>query len=665
MTISIRALENQAASARVALSAWDRPLPVACADWADANFYMSAESSYAEGVWQTLPYQRAPLNMMGNDAIKELDILKSARVGYSKMLMACAAYMAAHKKRNQIVYQPTDSAAQDFMKNHVQPMIRDVDAVRALASWFGKKHPNNTQQSKTFDNRRQLWLLGGASAKNYREKSVDTVYIDELDGFDEDVEGEGRPDLLAKKRNEGSYFGKMICGSTPTVKHRSLIYRRAQTAECLLSCHIPCPDCGEYQALVFDNLKLIDREDYSSVRYACIHCGSLWTQSQAYQQQRECIWRGEAIQTRDGLTFEDMDGNEVETPRHVAVHIWSAYSPMTTWADIMRDFFSRKDNPTELQTWWNQTLGRVWEKAGDVPPWKPLYERSRHAGYEPNQPAEWVSLITAGVDVQRNRLEVEIVGWGEGKRSQSIDYRVLMGDTSDLSGEAWQALRALIAEQWPHPSGAKLPLSCMAVDSGDQTQTVYTFCREYQQPQVIAIKGSDNAASIVGIPKPVDVTDRGRKVRRGVMVWSVGSSLLKQELFSLLKLDQPIDSDLPPGWCEWPQYGPEYFQGLCSEQLVRVKNRAGYTRHQWEKIRERNEPLDCRCYARAAASVVGLDRWTAEDWQARRESLGVERAQRKDTDEKNGVEFRRSRFGDWGRSQKEETSASKRKSDFW
>jgi len=159
---------------------------------------------------------------------------------------------------------------------------------------------------------------------------------------------------------------------------------------------------------------------------------------------------------------------------------------------------------------------------------------------------------------------------------------------------------------------------------------------------VIPVKGSDNAAAIVGIPRPVDVTDRGRKVRRGVMLWTVGSSLLKQELFGWLKLEGPES----PGWCEWPEYGEDYFQGLCSEQLVKTKNRRGFTVTAWEKIRDRNEPLDCRIYARAAASVAGLDRWADEDWQARRESLGVERAGKSETDERNGVAFKKSSF--WG-----------------
>lgn len=651
-SLSTKQLDNLVGARRIAIDIWSRPVPVALSDWADAHFFMSAESSYIEGVWRTRPFQRVPMNLMGNDEVQELDILKSARVGYTKMIMASVAYQVEHKKRNQIIYQPTDTAAKDFMKNHVQPMIRDVRPVRTLASWFGKRHPNSTNQAKTFDNRRQLWALGGTSAKNYREKSVDTVYIDELDGFEENIEGEGRPDHLANKRTEGSYFRKMVCGSTPTTEHRSLINSRAKSAECLLRCHIPCPHCGHAQHLVFDNMHMLEAGDHTTTQYGCEGCGAYFDNKQAQEQQADCFWMDPdtGLTTDDGIHFRDCDGNDVETPRHVALHIWSAYSPMTTWADIMREFLARKDNPAELQTWVNQTRGETWKERGDAPDWKRLYDRTRGAEFERNRIADWVALITCGVDVQRNRLELEIVGWGP-KRSQSIDYRVFMGDTSDLGASGpWEELRAMIrGETWLHESGAQIPVSCTAIDSGDQTQIVYTFCREFAQPQVVPVKGSDNLTTMIGIPKPVDVNERGKTVRRGVMLWTVGSSLLKRDVYSSLKMERPTEESgdpLPPGWCDFPEYGEDYFKGLCSEQLMRKKNRAGYTVYQWEKLVERNEPLDCRNYARAGAAIKGVDRWTDEHWRALRESLGVVRPEKAESDtyEKNGVEFRRSTF---------------------
>lgn len=618
---------------------------------------MSAESSYVEGPWHTRPFQRVPMNLMGNDEVHELDILKSARVGYTKMIMASVAYQVEHKRRNQIIYQPTDAGAKGFMKDHVQPMIRDVRPVRMLAGWFGKRHPSNTNQAKTFDNRRQVWVLGGTSAKNYREKSVDTVYLDELDGFDENIEGEGRPDHLANKRTEGSYYRKLVSGSTPTTENRSLISSRANSADCLLRCYIPCPHCGHAQHLVFDNMHMLKEGVPESTEYACEGCGAYFDYRQSQEAQADCFYQDpeSGVSTKDGLEFFDKNGDLIPTPRRVALHIWSAYSPMTTWADIMRDFLSRKDNPLELQTWVNQTRGEVWRERGEAPDWKRLYDRTRGAAFQTNRIAEWVAMITIGVDVQRSpgRLELEIVGWGPRKRSQSIDYRVIPGDTADLGSDGpWQVLREIIrSETWEHESGAKVPAALTCIDSGDQTQVVYAFCREFSSQQVAAIKGSDEQVTMVGVPKPVDVTASGRKIRRGAMLWTLGTNLLKNDLYSCLKLERPTQEsgeDLPPGWCDFPEYGEDYFRGLCSEQLTRKKNRAGYTVMQWEKLVERNEPLDCRNYARAAAAIKGLDRWGDDEWTALRESLGYESPPRRDeeTSTMNGVTFRRSTYWD-------------------
>ena len=659
MNLSAQQISNTQTALTTALSVVRRPMPLNCSDWADSHFYMSPESSYAEGPWFTKPYQRVPLNMMGNDAIEELDIMKSARVGYTKMVMACIAYNASHKKRNQIIYLPTDAAAGDFMKAHIETMLRDVPAMHPLCSWIGKKHPSNTRDNKMFDNRRQLWCLGGTSGKNYREKSVDDVYMDELDGFDENVDAkEGRPDHLARKRNEGSYFPKMICGSTPTLAHRSLIFTRIQHADILLRCYIPCPLCGHEQYLIFEQIQCLEPKNPATAEYFCVGCGASFDYAASQRAQEDCIWRDKdtGVSTADGIAFHDAAGNPIAAPRHVALQVWAAYSPFTTWENILRDFFLRKNNPVELQTWVNQTKGEPFKNKGQVPDWKRLYDRSRGSEFQRNDLAPWVSLITCGVDKQDNRLELEIIGWGRHKRSQSIDYRVLMGNTMTLGpGTPWATLEKIILnETWKHPSGLQIPISVTAIDSGDDTQTVYNFCRQFAQPQVVPVKGMDSQTTLIGIPRAVDVSERGKKIRRGVMLWPVGVSMLKAELYAYLRQERPTDESgdpLPDGWCDFPEYGADYFKMLCAEELMTKKNRRGYSVQQWEKTRERNEALDCRNYARAGASIKGIDRWTDEDWQAMENGLGLATATREpsqtgDTVERNGVVFRKSSYWD-------------------
>lgn len=180
---------------RRGLNALYKEPPLTAVEWADTHFYLSSESSYQQGRWVTAAFQVAILNAMGNDLIRVFNLHKSARVGYTKMLMANIGYKIQHKKRNVLSYCPTDPDADELMKRHVDTMIRDVPVLLALAPWFGRKHSDNTQDAKRFDNQKMLWCLGGKAARNYREKSPDEVIYDELSKFDHDIEGEGSPPL--------------------------------------------------------------------------------------------------------------------------------------------------------------------------------------------------------------------------------------------------------------------------------------------------------------------------------------------------------------------------------------------------------------------------------------------------------------------------------------
>ncbi len=185
------------------------PVLLTTVQWADEYYYLPKESSYTPGKWETLPFQVAIMNAMGYELIRVVNLIKSARVGYTKMLLGVEGYFIEHKSRNSLLFQPTDSSAEDFMKSHVEPTIRDVPVLLELAPWFGRKHRDNTLTLKRFSSGVGFWCLGGAAAKNYREKSVDVVCYDELSSFEPDVEKEGSPTLLGDKRIEGSVWPKI------------------------------------------------------------------------------------------------------------------------------------------------------------------------------------------------------------------------------------------------------------------------------------------------------------------------------------------------------------------------------------------------------------------------------------------------------------------------
>ena len=337
---------------RAGLRSLFRPEPQTAVEWADANYYLPKESAYQEGRWETLPFQRAIMNAMGSDYIREVNVVKSARVGYSKMLLGVYAYFIEHKQRNTLIWLPTDGDAENFMKTHVEPTIRDIPSLLALAPWYGKKHRDNTLTMKRFTNGRGFWCLGGKAAKNYREKSVDVAGYDELAAFDEDIEQEGSPTFLGDKRIEGSVWPKSIRGSTPKVRGTCQIERAASESPHFMRFHVACPHCGEEQYLKFGDketpfgLKWTP-DDPSSVFYLCEHNACVIRQQELDFTDARYICEKTGIWTRDGILWFSSSGEEIEPPDSVTFHIWTAYSPFTTWVQIVKDWMKTKGDTTD------------------------------------------------------------------------------------------------------------------------------------------------------------------------------------------------------------------------------------------------------------------------------------------------------------------------------
>jgi phage terminase large subunit GpA-like protein len=263
----------------------------------------------------------------------------------------------------------------------------------------------------------------------------------------------------------------------------------------------------------------------------------------------------------------------------------------------------------------NTVLGETWTLMGEAPEWQRLYDRRE--SYPVGIVPPGGLFLTAGADVQRDRIELEVVAWGRDRESWSIDYRVFEGDTS--RAPVWQQLSAVLNETFPTESGLRVPISQLAVDSGFATMEVYQWARQQGSLRVMAVKGDARAPALLGAAAVPEVGPLGLKLRAGLRVWPVNSSMAKEELYRWLRQDKPTDEELargsgfPPGYCHFPKYSEEFFKQLTAEQLV-TKFVKGYRRHEWQKMRERNDALDIRCYARAAAARVGIDRFNETHW---------------------------------------------------
>ena len=571
------------------------------AEWADENFYLSSESSYVEGRWQCLPFQVAIMNAMGHDDIRTINFVKSARVGYSQMIRAAVGYFTEHKARNQLLYQPTDAAASKFMKEHIETMIRDVPVVRTLAPWLGKKHRDNTLDSKRFANGKQLWVFGGKAAKNYREKSADVVYYDELAAFDDDIEHEGSPTFLGDKRIEGSVFPKSIRGSTPKIlpdpegKTGCQITKATWESDVLFQYYVPCPHCQAEQALEWGGegskhgFKWFD-DNPRTVRYACISCGVLSEQREFNNVMVSGVWRSGDIWTKDGLSYFEGD-SRIEAPETVSFHIWTAYSPFTTWVRIVQDFFKAKRDRSKLKTFVNTTLGECWDDTeGEKLEPHSLYMRREF--YQHEIPVE-KCILTAAVDVQDDRLEICVKAWAAGEESWNIEYDRLYGDLS--RPELWEVLAQRLRKTYTTPEGNKLDIRMVLIDSGGHyTDEVYKFSKKYGVQRIIPIKGH----SIMG--KPVAEFPRKRN-QQGVYLTMIGTDTCKELIADRLKVNGTGD-----GFIHFPrtdQFDELYFEHLTNERRMSkiIKGRRVIV---WDAGGRRQEPFDLEVYNLAAVRIL-------------------------------------------------------------
>jgi phage terminase large subunit GpA-like protein len=312
-----------------------------------------------------------------------------------------------------------------------------------------------------------------------------------------------------------------------------------------------------------------------------------------------------------------------DDPLTVGFHISSLYSPYgwMSWERIARDWEAAQGKDESMKSFKNSVLGETWAESGEAPDWQALSDRCE-AYRIGTIPAKGL-FLTAGADVQKDRIEIDIWAWGRGLESWLIEHIVVYGGPDDQT--AWQTLTDLLTRTWSHENGPRLPIAKLAIDSGFEAPTVYAWTRRMGAGQVIAVKGMEsfNRASPVSGPTYVDATEGGRKIKRGAKLWIVAGSTFKTETYRFLRLARPTKEEMSegaaylPGTIHLPDgIDTEWIKQLTAEQLVTVKTKRGFTRLEWQKLRARNEALDCRVYARAAAWLLGIDRFSEGRWDS-------------------------------------------------
>lgn len=585
-----------------------RPDPeLTISEWADQNRVLSKTASSEPGRYRTSrtpPLKEIMDCLSPSSLVEEVVFKKGAQVGATECGNNWIGYIIDQSPAPVLVVLPTVELGKRWSKGRLTPLINDTPCLQNKVKDPRSRDSGNTIQTKEFsDGSGILQITGANSSVGLRSMPVRFLFLDEIDAYPLDVDSEGDPTSLAVRRTSNFSRRKIFKVSTPTIEGLSRIDRDFQNSDQRYY-HVPCPHCKQKQVLKWEQIRY-DNNDPSTTRYICEHCdGEIQNHHKTWM-----LPRGEWI------------AEKPEVKKIAGFHLSSLYSPVGwfSWEDAVEQFIKAENDERLLKVWYNTILGETWAEKGDAPDWERLYDRRED--YKIGVIPEGGLFLTAGLDVQRDRVEAEIVAWGRHKRSWSVDYRVFYGDVSDKDFRE-SVYSEIMDTTYEHSNGADLSVMMLAIDSGYATQDVYNWVRKKPISRVMAVKGQQRASVPLGTPSKVDVTIRGKKLRHGARVWPVGVSLLKSELYHWLKLSRNEDDTFPNGYCHFPKYDPEFFKQLTAEQLV-TKVVKGYPKHEWQKTRDRNEALDCRIYARAAAIALGVDRWGEKRWRKLEENVGV------------------------------------------
>lgn len=549
--------------------------------WADRHRILPATSA-EPGAWRTdrVPFLRAVMDSLSTgDPVERVVFMKGAQVGGTEAGLNWLGYVIGHAPGLALLVMPSIDMVRRNSRTRIDPMIEATPALRDLVAPAKARERGNTIALKEFPGG-QLVLTGANAPTGLRSTPARYLFADEVDAYPADADGEGDPIALAIQRT-ATFAGrrKIFLCSTPTVKGVSRI-DKAYAESDQRKYFVPCPQCGAFQVLEFAQVKWPEGRP-AEAHYECLHCQAALPERAKAGMLKAGEWRA----TAEG------DG------RTAGYWISALYSPFESWAEIAREFWAVRLDPPRLQTFVNTKLGQVWEDAATAPVIADvLADRAEEFG-ETLPPA--IEVVTAGVDTQNDRLEVELVGWGEGDESWSLGYEVLWGDPA--SPDVWAELDQVLATRFPRTGLPPLPVAATAIDSGgNRTPEVMAYVQARQGRRVWATKGRGGA----GVP-PWPKRPPKPTLRRQAPVYIVGVDGLKTALYARLRIEKP-----GPGYLHFPNDRDfDWYRGLTAERPVR-RWVGGVAKIEWlVDSGIRNEPLDCRVYATAARIGLQLAGW--------------------------------------------------------
>lgn len=561
--------------------ALNMPPDLTLTEWSDANRILSKESSAEYGEWVTArtPYMLEIYDNVMKERIRKIVLQFGAQLAKTELILNSFGWYATLDPCPMMVVQPTDKLASEFSKERVGPMIRDCQVLRELIKDANKKNSGNTVTHKMFPGG-FLAFKGATSPSGLASKPIKVLFMDEVDRYPKSSGDEGSPINLAEKRVQTYDDHKIIITGTPTIKGQSEIESEYEKGS-MAKYYVNCPECGEGNELLFDNLNWeLNEEDelkIDKVELICENCGC---------GSNEKAWKAEVGEWR----------HEYPNRTTLSYKLSSLASIMRDWKSIVEEYLQIKDNEQELISFVNTVLGETYEQSlAEILDHEILL--NRREVYESEVPDE-VLLLTAGVDVQDGWLAIEVLGHGLNNETWGIQYKILSGNLEE--NEIWEELDEFLMRKFYYADGTGINIYSTCIDTGGHhTEATYDFVKPRETyRRIFGIKGlgGENVPIINGFR-----LTKNKKIN----LLSIGVNALKDMTIGRLKIGEP-----GPGYCHYPsdpllKYDEQYFKALTAEAKIVNKKTGKVT---WTQIRKRNESLDCRNYALAAKEIfIKLD----------------------------------------------------------
>ncbi|WP_413506696.1 phage terminase large subunit family protein [Serratia proteamaculans] len=567
------------------------PEPLSLSEWANKYAVLSKETSAQTGRFRSFAYQDGIMDAITDPTVTQVSVMKSARVGYTKILDHVVGYYLAHDPSPILIVQPRVEDAEDYSKTEIAPMLRDTPVLAEICGDPKAKDSNQTILKKTFANGANLTLVGANSPGGFRRITCRVILFDEVDGYPSGGAGmEGDQIALGIKRSETFWNRKIALGSTPTVKGTSRIEKAYDESD-QRRYYVPCPHCGEHQVLEWGGPKTPygikwDKDENGegipeTAYYVCRHNGCVIHHNEKSAMVKRGEWRA-------SKPFKG----------HAGFHIWAGYSlfPNAAWKYLVAEWLRVKNDPLMRQTFINLVLGEPYEDRGE----KALSEKlllERCEVYAAEVP-DGVAVLSAGIDTQDGRFEIEVTGWGRNEESWSVAFDVIEGDLE--TDEPWKRLDAYLKQIWRRADGRGFTIMAACMDSGGHhTQKVYEFAKERLGRRIWAIKGESarggKRSPVWPTKKP---TSRSKASFKPIII---GVNAAKDTVRGRLHIEPPAPGEPSASYMHFPaDRDLNYFSQLLAERSV-LKVSGGQRFRVWEQIPGRaNEALDCRVYSYAA-----------------------------------------------------------------